>query len=91
MRALGDAVIVREIEEGQKKIGSIFVPGTADQHFDTGIVVSKGRGVISGSKIIPLDVEVGDKVLYNNTPKVPITVEGEELFIIQGGQILAVL
>jgi chaperonin GroES len=92
MRALGDAVIIKPLDEnGESKIGNIIIPGNVSKNVGKGKVVSIGRGIISAGQIIPSEVQVGDEVLYAASAKIPVTIEGEEHFIIQEQSIHVIL
>ncbi len=93
MKVLGDAVLVRVVEEGEKKVGKLYVPASVSSSIGYGEVVAIGRGVISAGQIIASEIKEGDKIVYNTNMKVPMSLEGEEenLFIIKENQVLAIL
>lgn len=93
MKVLGDAVLVKVVEQGERMVGKLYVPGSISGSVDYGEVVSVGRGVISAGQIIPVEVKPGDTVLFGSQQKIPVEVEGEDsdLFIIKENGILAII
>ena len=67
-RPLHDRIIVDRLDEGEQVIGGIIIPDSAKEKPLRGTVVSAGTGRSGkGGKIVPLDVKVGDQVLFGNT------------------------
>ncbi|URD69027.1 co-chaperone GroES [Leptospira borgpetersenii] len=91
IKPLGDRVLVEPRQEAEEKIGSIFVPDTAKEKPQEGKVVEIGSGKYEGGKLVPLEVKVGDTVLYGKYSGTEIKSEGKEYLIIRESDILAVV
>lgn len=93
MKVLGDAVLVKVVEQGDRKKGNLYIPGSISSSIDYGEVVSVGRGCISAGQIVAPEVNVGDNVIFGSQHKIPVEVEGEDndLYIIKENGILAII
>ena len=91
LKPLGDRVIVKAIEEEETTASGIVLPDTAKEKPQRGKVLAVGEGKWDedGEKRIPLDVGEGDEVLYSKYGGTEITVEGEDLLILSGRDVLA--
>ena len=89
---LSDRIVIKAKEEMSEKIGSIIIPDTAKEKPAEGTVIAVGPGTVSkdGSKI-PLNIDVGDTVIYQQHAGTEITVEGAEYLIMSEREILAVI
>ena len=91
-RPLGDRVLVRRVEEEQKTKGGIIIPDTAKEKPQEGEVLSVGPGARDDSgKIQPLDVKVGDRILFGKWSGTEVKLDGEDLIIMKESDILGVL
>ena len=91
-RPLGDRVLVKATEEESKTKGGIIIPDTAKEKPQEGEVVSVGPGVRDDSgKIHPLDLKVGDKVLFGKWTAKEVKIEGEDLLILKESDVLGVI
>lgn len=92
IRPLHDRVVIRRVEEETKTAGGILLPGSAAEKPSQGEVIAVGNGQITdnGEKR-PLDVKVGDKVLFGQYSGSTVKVDGEELLIMKESDIFAVL
>ncbi len=91
-RPLHDRVLIRRIEEENKTPGGIIIPDTAKEKPQQGEVVAVGPGARDeGGKLQPLDVKVGDKVLFGKWSGSEVTIDGEELLIMKESDILGIL
>jgi len=92
IRPLQDRVIVRRLEEEEKTKGGIIIPDTAKEKPQEGKVIAVGKGkVTEDGKLIPLDVKVGDKILFGKYSGTEIKVGGEEHLIMREEDILGVI
>lgn len=93
IRPLGDRVVVKALEAEAKTKGGILLPDTAKEKPQEGKVVAVGKGkVLDSGTVQPLEVKVGDKVLYGKYSGNEITTkEGEELLIMREEDILAII
>jgi len=93
IRPLHDRVIVRREEEEQKTAGGILLPGSAQEKPNQGEVVAVGNGrVLDNCEVRPIDVKVGDVVVFGQyAGNDKIDVDGEELIILSESDIKAVV
>ncbi len=92
IRPLQDRIIVKRIEEEAKTAGGIFIPDTAKEKPQQGEIVAVGKGKkTEDGKVIPLDLKVGDKVLFGKYAGTDIKVEGQDLLIMREDDILGVI
>jgi chaperonin GroES len=91
-RPLQDRVVVRRVDPEQKTAGGIFIPDTAQEKPMEGTVVEIGPGArAEDGRVHPLDVEVGDRVLFGKWSGTEITLDGEELIIIKESDLIGVV
>jgi chaperonin GroES len=88
---LEDRVVVMPDEETETMRGGLYIPDTAKEKPTQGEVVAVGPGRVEKGERIPVDVKVGDKVLYGKYSGTNITLDGEEVVIIKSADILAKL
>jgi chaperonin GroES len=92
IRPLHDRVIVKRIEEERKSAGGIVIPDTAAEKPDQGEVLAVGKGKkTEDGKLIPLDVKVGDRVLFGKYSGQTVKVKGEELLVMREEDIMGVI
>ena len=93
IRPLHDRVVVRRKEEEQKTAGGILLPGSAAEKPNQGEVIAVGTGRITNDgKTIPVDVKVGDTVVFGKySGSNTIKVNGEELLILNENEIFGVI
>jgi chaperonin GroES len=92
IRPLQDRVIVKRLEEEGKTKGGIIIPDTAKEKPQEGKVIAVGKGkVTEDGKVIPLDVKVGDKILFGKYSGTEIKIEGEEHLIMREEDILGII
>jgi chaperonin GroES len=93
IQPLGDRVVVKPLEPEEKTKGGIVLPDTAKEKPQEGKVVAVGKGkVLEGGTIQPLEVKVGDKVLYGKYSGTEITTkDADELLILREEDILAII
>src|SRR5437016_13729111 len=92
IQPLHDRVIVKRIEEGEQVRGGIIIPDSAKEKPQEGEVIAVGAGKYKedGSRQ-PLDVKVGDRVLFGKYGGSEIKLDGEELLIVREDEILGVI
>ena len=93
VRPLHDRVIVRREEEEQTTAGGILLPGSAQEKPNQGEVIAVGCGrILDSGEIRPVDVKVGDTVVFGQyAGNDKIDIDGEELIILSESDIKAVL
>ncbi len=91
IRPLHDRVVVRRLEEERKTAGGIVIPDTAAEKPSRGEVIAVGNGkILDNGDVRPLDVKVGNKVLFGKYSGTEVKVEGEELVVMREDDIMAV-
>jgi chaperonin GroES len=88
---LHDRVLVRRLEEKEIAKGGIIIPDTAREKPQEGEVMAVGAGKIDKGKRIPLDVKVGDRILFGKYTSNDITIDNQEYLILREEEILAKL
>ena len=92
IRPLHDRVIVRRIEEKKTTASGLIIPDSSAEKPSKGEVVAAGKGKISAQgDLIPLDVKVGDKVMFGQYSGTEITVDEETLLVMSEDEIVAVI
>lgn len=91
IRPLHDRIVVRRTEEEQKTAGGILLPGSAQEKPQQGEIIAVGNGQATDNGVRPLDVKVGDKVLFGQYAGQTVKVDGEELLIMKESDVLGVL
>ena len=91
-RPLHDQVVLERIDAEAKTAGGIIVPDTAQEKPQQGEVIAVGPGTRDNSgKLIPLDVKVGDRVLFGKWSGTEVKIDGAEYLIMQESDIMGVL
>lgn len=91
LRPLGDRVIVKRLDNERQTASGIVIPESAAEKPDQGTVVAVGPGKRSDDgTVLPLDLKVGDKVLFGKYAGQSVKVDGEEVLVIREEEILAV-
>src|ERR1700758_4187650 len=91
-RPLGDRVLVKRVEEESKTKGGIIIPDTAKEKPQEGEVLAVGPGARDeGGKLVPLDVKVGDRILFGKWSVNEIKLDGEELLIMKESAVMGVI
>src|SRR5271157_3002548 len=91
-RPLHDRVVVKRIEAEEKTAGGIIIPDTVKEKPQQGEVISVGPGGRDESgKLIPLDVQVGDRVLFGKWSGTEVKLDGVEYLIMKESDIMGVL
>ncbi len=91
-RPLGDRVAVRRVEEEAKTKGGIIIPDTAKEKPQEGEVLSVGPGVRDDNgKIHPLDLKVGDRILFGKWSGSEVKIADEDILIMKESDVLGIL
>jgi chaperonin GroES len=91
LRPLNDRVLVKRIESETKTAGGLFIPETAKEKPQEGLVVAVGEGRhFENGKVRPLEVKAGDKVFFRKYAGNEINVDGVEHIILREEEVLAV-
>lgn len=89
VQPLEDRVVVIPSEEAESMRGGLYIPDTAKEKPTQGEVLAVGPGRIEKGERVPMDLKVGDKVIYGKYSGTTITLEGEEVVIIKASDVLA--
>ncbi len=92
LRPLEDRIVVRPSEAEETTVSGIVIPDTAKEKPQQGEILAAGPGRRSEQtgELIPVDVKVGDIVIYSKYGGTEITVDGEDLLILNGRDVLAI-
>jgi chaperonin GroES len=91
-RPLHDRVVVRRIEAEEKSSGGIIIPDTAKEKPSQGEVIAVGPGGRDESgKLIPIDLNEGDRVLFGKWSGTEVKIDGEELLIMKESDIMGII
>ena len=91
-RPLHDRILVRRIEADEKTAGGIIIPDTAKEKPQEGEVLAVGPGARNeAGQLIPLDVEVGDRILFGKWSGTEIILDGEDRLVMKEADVLGVL
>ncbi|MGA3200907.1 MAG: co-chaperone GroES [Bryobacteraceae bacterium] len=92
IRPLHDRIVVKRLEEDEAKVGALFIPDSAKEKPQKGEVVAVGKGKhADDGKLIPLDVQAGDHILFGKYSGSDIKLDGTEYLIMREDEVLAVL
>ena len=92
IRPLHDRVIVKRMEEERKTASGIVIPDTATEKPDQGEVVAIGKGrILENGKVQPLDIKVGDRILFGKYSGQSVKVKGDELLVMREEDIMGVV
>ncbi|HLP81054.1 MAG TPA: co-chaperone GroES [Nitrosomonas sp.] len=92
IRPLHDRVIVKRLEDERKTASGIVIPDSAAEKPDQGEILAVGNGKAGDDgKIRPLDVKVGDKVLFGKYAGQSVKVHGEELLVMREEDIMGII
>jgi chaperonin GroES len=92
LRPLHDRVLIKRLEEGDEKHGSIIIPDTAKEKPQEGKVIAVGTGkVTEEGKKLPLDVKAGDRILFGKYSGSEVKINGEEYLIMKEEDVLGIL
>jgi len=91
-RPLHDRVVVERIDPEAKSAGGIIIPDTAQEKPSQGEIIAVGPGGRDeAGKLIPIDLNVGDRVLFGKWSGTEVKIEGQELLIMKESDIMGVL
>jgi chaperonin GroES len=92
IRPLHDRVIVKRLDEDRTSPGGIVIPDTAAEKPVQGKIVAVGKGkILEDGQVRPLDVKVGDKILFGKYSGTEVKIDGEELLVMREEDVMAVI
>ncbi len=92
IRPLQDRILIKRLEEEDKTKGGIIIPDTAKEKPMEGKVVAVGKGKVQeDGKVLPLDVKVGDRILFAKYAGTDVKIEGEDHLILREEEVLGII
>jgi len=92
IRPLYDRLVVKRIEQKEQMQGGLYIPDTAKEKPQEGEVVAVGKGKrLEDGKVIPLDVQPGDRILFGKYSGSDIKLDNEEYLIMREDEVLGIL
>lgn len=92
IRPLHDRVVVKRLEQETKTASGIVLPDAAAEKPDQGEVIAVGNGkILEDGKVRPLDVKIGDRVLFGKYSGQTVKVDGEEVLVMREDDIMAIV
>jgi chaperonin GroES len=92
IRPLYDRIVVKRLEEKEQMQGGLYIPDTAKEKPQEGEVVAVGKGKrLDDGKMVPLDVQVGDRILFGKYSGSDIKLDGDEYLIMREDEVLGIL
>ena len=92
VRPLHDRILVRRMAEEEKTAGGLFIPDTAKEKPQKGQIIATGKGrVTEDGKTLPLEVKVGDTVLFGKYAGTELKLDGQELLMMREEDILGII
>lgn len=88
---LEDRVVIRPSDEGETMRGGLYIPDTAKEKPTQGEVIAVGPGRFEKGARIPVDIKIGDTVIYGKYSGTPFTIDGKEVMILKASDVLAKL
>jgi chaperonin GroES len=92
IRPLHDRVIVKRLDEERTSPGGIVIPDTAAEKPIQGKVIAVGKGkILEDGNVRPLDVKVGDKILFGKYSGTEVKVDGDDLLVMREEDVMAII
>lgn len=92
VRPLHDRILVRRTAEEDKTAGGLFIPDTAKEKPQKGEVVAAGKGrTTEDGKVLPLEIRIGDKILFSKYAGTELKLNGEELLMMREEDVLGII
>jgi chaperonin GroES len=88
---LADRVVVRALEETEQMRGGLYIPDTAKEKPQQGEIIAVGPGKFEDGKRVPMEVKVGDKVLYGKYSGTEVTIDNNQYLILRESDVLAII
>ncbi|HQA60597.1 MAG: co-chaperone GroES [Tepidanaerobacteraceae bacterium] len=91
IKPLGDRIVIKVLEKEEKTKGGIVLPDTAKEKPQKGEVLAVGSGEIVDGKKVPLEVKVGDKIIFSKYAGTEVKIDDEEYLILRQSDVLAII
>ena len=88
---LSDRVVIRALEDAEQMRGGLYIPDTAKEKPQQGEVVAVGPGRYEKDQRVPMEVKVGNKVLYGKYSGTEVTIDNEQFLILRESDVLAIV
>ena len=88
---LADRVVVKALEETEQMRGGLYIPDTAKEKPQQGEIIAVGPGRFEKDVRVPMELKVGDKVLYGKYSGTEVTIDAQQLLILRESDVLAVV
>lgn len=91
VRPLHDRILVKRMAEEEKTAGGLFIPDTAKEKPQKGEIIATGKGRITeDGKVLPLEVKIGDKVMFSKYAGTELKIEGQEFLMMREEDVLGI-
>jgi len=91
-RPLHDRVVVRRVASEERTAGGIIIPDTAKEKPQEGEIIAVGPGARDeAGKLVPLDVKVGDRILFGKWSGTEVKIDGEDLLIMKESDVMGII
>lgn len=91
LKPLGDRVVIKQLEAEEKTKGGIILTSQTKEKPQEAEVIAVGPGAVVDGKTVPMQVKIGDQVIYSKYAGTEVKFEGEELIIVKESDILAII
>jgi len=91
VRPLADRVVVRPLEESGQRKNGLYIPDTAREKPQQGEVVAVGPGRMEKGERVPMELQVGQKIVYGKYSGMEVTIDDQKLVIVRESDVLAVV
>ncbi len=91
IKPLGDRVVLKVLPSEETTKSGIVLPGTAKEKQIQGEILAVGSGEIVDGKKVPLELKVGDKVIYSKYAGTEVKIDGEEFLVLRQSDVLAIV
>jgi chaperonin GroES len=88
---LADRVVIKPMEEAEQMRGGLYIPDTAKEKPQQGEIVAVGPGKFEEGKRVPMEVKVGDTVLYGKYSGTEVSLEGDDVLIMRESDVFAIV
>ena len=88
---LADRVVIKALEDSEQMRGGLYIPDTAKEKPQQGEVVAVGPGRYEKDQRVPMEVKVGNKVLYGKYSGTEVTIDNEQYLILRESDVLAIV
>ena len=91
IKPLADRVVIRALEDTTEMRGGLYIPDTAKEKPQQGEIVAIGAGRIEKGELVPMELEVGQKVLYGKYSGTEVTLDDQPYLIVKESDVLAII